>query len=735
MARNFLSINSSYNDFASYESRDINKYVLENQDVVLSKVYGFFQKPDNVLLVSGFFGTGKTQVVKHLLNYLDKTVSSFKLECSASTTLDDIMLLLWAQFISQADNAEIAYHYRQVSSFQDKITGCFSELNSNIVITFFDFDLIDDKNLNDILDFIWTVSKDEKVKVVIVSKTFDTTLIPEDVTYTKVILKALSRIVFEKFLQDKGIKATPRIYDELYKITRGYYFYTEISALILLKKELSVSDFLVAYTNSGMSFDKFLAKAFISMLPDEVFNLLVILAFIRHPVNSQMLDYLEVYDQYSIDYLKQNRFIKVSDDLFILNNYFRKAVLNELDAQDTNKYHNLLLKFYNSQLPLKPSERLIMLSRTTMRSEILYHTSIVNPPQDTSVEAEKTLEELGDITSSDLLIKADSLYDEYKYQDALRYYLELLSRGDIQKDVIQLKLAYLYEKIGNWKYSLHYFNLLLKHYEEINDENSINSVRIQIAQIYYQSYKTNDAINILYEIISEATDMKIAIKAYTLLGNIYISLAAKDKAYELYNKAVMLSERVDNVENLSELYFKFAILADENDKTDIALSFYKRCIDVSADDNKYKSLAYSNLGDLYLDYGNKQKAIEFFKSAYNLDSLNNNDYGVYYSASNIAKLIIKNSPDEGFIFLQKAKTAAIKTNDIFAMANSGLHLGDYYSNNNFIEKALKEYFSVLSLVKDKFSEDNKKKILIRIDDIKHKIGVDKFDELYGNNYK
>ena len=62
------------------------------------------------------------------------------------------------------------------------------------------------------------------------------------------------------------------------------------------------------------------------------------------------------------------------------------------------------------------------------------------------------------------------------------------------------------------------------------------------------------------------------------------------------------------------------------------------------------------------------------------------------------------------------------------MANSGLHLGDFYSNNNLDEKALKEYFSVLSLVKDKFSEDNKKKILVRIDDIKHRIGENKFNE-------
>ena len=726
MARNFLSINSNYNDFASLESRDINKYILENQDSALSKVYGFCQRSDSLLLVTGFFGTGKTQIVKHLLNYLDKTVSSFKIECSNATTLDDLMLGLWAQFISQIENTEIAYHYRQINSFQDKIAACFAELKSNIVITLFDFDLIDKSNYNHIWDFICTITKDEKVKVIIVSKTFDTSIIPENIIYTKVILKALSRIIFEKYLQDKGIKATPRIFDELYKITRGYYFYTEITALILTKKQLSVSDFLVAYTNSGMSFDKFLAKAFISMLPDEVYNLLTILAFIRHPVNSQVLDYLEVYDQYAIDYLKQNKFIKISDNLYIINNYFSKSLLEEFEG-DSTKYHKLLLKFYNSQLPLKPSERLILLSRTTMRLEIAYHLNIIHP-QDTNIEGNKPIEELTELSTPQLLEKADYLFNEYQYSKALKYYLKILEKNEINKIDIYKKLVSIYEKTGNPKYALHYLNLLIKYYNENHDINNINKIKLQIAQIYYQTYKTNDAINILNNIISESTDTSITINAYTLLGNIYISLASKNKAYELYNKAVMLANENNNIDNLSELYFKFAILADENDKTEIAINFYKRCIDVSDNTNKYKSLSYSNLADLCLDYGNKQKAIEYFKASYNLDLQNNNDYGIYYSASNIAKLIIKESQEEAYDFLQKAKYAAVKTNDIFAMANSGLHLGDFYSNNNLDEKALKEYFSVLSLVKDKFSEDNKKKILVRIDDIKHRIGENKFNE-------
>ena len=87
--------------------------------------------------------------------------------------------------------------------------------------------------------------------------------------------------IFEKYLAEQNIKATSRMLDELYKITRGYYLYTEITSLILNKKELSVNDYLVAYTNSGLSFDKFLAKAFISMQSNDALKILQMLAITR----------------------------------------------------------------------------------------------------------------------------------------------------------------------------------------------------------------------------------------------------------------------------------------------------------------------------------------------------------------------------------------------------------------------------------------------------------------------
>ena len=728
MTKNFLSINSNYTDFISLKSPEVNNFILENQESVLSKVYGFFQKNDSLLCITGFLGTGKTQLVKHLLNYIDKSVLLLNVDCSKSLSLDDLLLILWSKFVSNGSNVEIAYKYRHINLFQDKLVNCLSEFPHNIVITLFDFDLVEEENSLDILNFIWSISEFSKVKIIISSKTFDTSLIPEKILYTKVILKAFTRIIFEKFLQEKDIKATPRILDELYKITRGYYFYTEVTANILLKKELSVSDYLVAYTNSAMSFDKFLAKAFISMLEPNSYKLLTLLSLIRHPINSQILDYFEMFDRVAINDLVQNGFMRFSGENYVLKDYFKKSLLDDLDKETELVYRKLIIKFYNSQLPLKPTDRFVMISRSTMRNEINYHSNIISPQIENETIDNKI--DFDNLSSTEKLNLADSYIEDYKYNEAIKIYLNLLEKDEeLYKNDIYYKLANVYEKIGNLKYSLHYYNLLKKCYEQLNDFVSLQNINILIAKVYYQSYKSEEAISILNSVITETIDNNIIIAAYTLLGNIYISLSLRDKAYEVYNKAIVLAEQNSELENLSELYFKFALLADENNEPSIAIHYYKKCIESADDNNKYKSLSYSNLGDFYLDYKEDKLALLNFEKALELDTKNSNNYGIYYAASNIAKLLLKLNCETAFSYLEKAKSAATKSDDLFAMANSGLHLGDFYSNNKEYEKALKEYFSVLNLVKDKFSKENTQKILIRIDDLKYKIGETEFNEL------
>ena len=728
MAKNFLSINSNYNDFLSRPSSDIDKYLLENNNRVLSKLYGFLQKSESLLVLTGFQGTGKKQLINHLLNYVDKDVESFKFYCSNSTTLDDLLLLLWSQIMSVTLTNGIKYDYAM--TFQDKVSVFFVNSDVSTIITLYDYDLLSDTNHKEILDFLLFIARNRNIKIILTSKTFDTSEIPDTISYTKVIVKAFSRVLFEKYLNSFSIKSTSRMFDELYKITRGYFLYTKISKDILNIKLLNISNYLVAYTNSGMSFDSFLAKAYISMLSDDEQKMLAYFSVIRHPLNTNVLNDLNINGERLIKVLNERGFINIISDKFYINEYFRNPVIIDTDEDLIHDIRLKVIEFYEKQLECKPSERSILLSRNTMRSEIEYHKTFLT---NESLSNNISISDIENLTSLDLLSRAETLLEEYQYQDALKIYLILLEKQDIDKIDLYKKLAKIYERMGNTKYAMYYLNLLLKYYSERNDIDYVDECKFAISRIYYQTYKTNDAIRVLNEIISESNNVKIIIDAYTLLANLYISLADKNKAFELYSKAIEVSEQEKIYDDMSELYFKFAILADEKGDTTTAIKYYTNCIEVSQDDNKYKSLSFSNLGDFYLDIANKEKALENFQSAYCLDMKNSNDYGVYYSASNIAKILIKQDPNSAYQYLLKAHEAALKSKDIFAIANSGLHLGDYFSNNNLLELALKEYFSVLDLVKDKFSNENKNKIRVRINDIKYKLGEEKFNELYGHS--
>lgn len=732
MGKNFLAIDSNFNNFSTRQSAVINAAILENNEITLSKIYSFCQKSDDVLFVTGFTGTGKKQIVNHLLHYLDSSVYTLHIDVSESTTLDDILLNLWAQFVSVASNTDITYKTFMSNSFQERIMSCFLSSTKNILIVLYNLEKVSDDNLVDILNFLWSIVSDEKIKLIITAKTFDTACVPKDIQYSKVIMKALNRLIFEKYLQSRGIKSTSRMFDELYKITRGYFLYTEISANILLKKSLSINDYLVAYTNSGMSFDNFLAKAYVSMLPTDCKNVLALLTLTRHPVNNLLLDYIEYYDKQALDVLVEFGIVNFVDETYILNAYFEETILSELTDDELCSIHSLLIKFYNSQLSLKPSERFMLLSRNTMRKEIDYHKSFIYPSKDVCDISENV--DIDSFSCAELKIEAENLISLYRYSEALKYYLKMLTFEDCDEYFIYEKLVFLYEKLNNFKNTLNYLSLLEKHYSTENCFDDLYRIRLKIAQSYYQYYHTDKAITLLVNLIEECTNLVVTVQAYTILANLYISKSLKDKAYELYNKAIILAETVGYNVELPELYFKFALLADERQELNIAEEYYKKCIVVSGDSCKYKSLSYSNLGDFYLDSDNKDKAVDCFKQAFKLDESSSNDYGQYYSALNIAKIIVKDFPEDAYSFLKKAKVAAIKALDIFAVANASLLLGDYFiSCNNFVE-GLKEYYSVLSLVKDKFSNENKAKIISRINDIKIKIGDDKFNE-FTRNYE
>jgi tetratricopeptide (TPR) repeat protein len=224
------------------------------------------------------------------------------------------------------------------------------------------------------------------------------------------------------------------------------------------------------------------------------------------------------------------------------------------------------------------------------------------------------------------------------------------------------------------------------------------------------------------------------VDACTLLGNIYSETKNSDEASKYYQKALESIDDTTLPEGLSELYFKYALMCDENGDTVNAFEYYNKCINLN-ENSPFKALAYSNIGSCYMENENYSDAEACFLKAYNLEKNNNNYEGIYYTASNLAKIYIKSNPDKALEYMKEAKQSAEFINEDFYVLEATIALGDYYYDHKDMTKnAATEYFGALKIAKNYGDMIDVKKIEERIQDMKLRMDsniFEKIEEQYG----
>lgn len=853
MKYQFLNFFLEKKDLLKQNSEVIDPFVLENNKENLENIYDFYGSEKPILFVNGFMGTGKKQVVNYSLNFLSKEAIVLWYNCFETTILDDILLCFFNEFKKLQTQGIISGLKVKTENFTAKINAYFTSIEKPFVIVLNSYDSIQKENLQEIVDFINHVIGFEKVKIVIVSRTLDRKSFDDDLKYERVTLSALDKTLFEKFLKQNKVSFSSSQLDDLYKHTRGYYFYTSLTTSILKYKNYEVKDFMENFKLSFLSFNKFLEKEILDIIPAISVQFFWLLCIMRHGVTSQILKQMHYYNEENIDFLTKNLLLVQSNGLIFVHDYFREQMDISIPENVSQKLHKFIIDFYESQLPLKPLERGILLSRQTIRNEIEYHTlflpkkvgeintnaykamakglefdlSRIKQGKDTQQQqidikensqtpqpvypreqekkpdyistvspnvsnvdinlndlpfklTEDELKMLGntstgknvsermqssinfDIKREDGEVPISQEQQEEEFKETLAYCLQV-AHDEAQKynfklacdwykkaltfnkdenyinelPVIYTKMAYAYHKLNEIDNSLKYYNLAREFYNQIGEVVKENYIKLNIANVYYETYKFDLAKNTLLEIIATKDNPHIlTTKAYIALANIEDSLSNGNLAFDYYKKALELSNTTMDVETLSELYFKYALSSDDRNDITTAIEYYEKCININRDPkvNKFLSSAYSNIATLYLEKRDNAIAVKNFLQAYQIDEANENYDGIYFSATKLAQIMQRKLPDKAIFYFKKAKQCAEKLNDIFYMASSLLALGDFYYGQKQDALALEEYFTALDLVKNDFSKDNISKIEMRINDIKFRIGADKF-AIIENEYK
>ncbi len=752
----------------------INPFLIENNFNQIEKISNFLTNPTSILLVNGFMGTGKILVVNQALSFLEPDVITLKYNCFETTILDDILLEFFDNFKKLTTQGIIQIPKAGTENFTQKINAYFDSIEKPIVIVLNSFEQILKDNKQEILDFIKHLSKYPKIKFILIARKFDYNDFPENAE--RVAISALDKNIFEKFLKSEDFKQIGPLSDELYKYSRGYYFYTTLSIKIMQIRKLNLMEFLSGYTKSFLSFNDFILREALSLVDPISGHLVRFLTIMRHPVKIKLLKTLHLYDADRLAFLIDNMVLTREGALIYLQDYYKDISENSIADNIALKIHKNCVELYKTQLPLKPLERDLLISRQTMRAEIEYHSlfipkkpilpqkpmpevqfiehKIVPTIPHTPKEKEEQIQKISFVFDSE----ENEMAIMNKIADSINNFVDISDKNTkTLEEIKNLSLVNLLNlaKQEEQKFDYKKVIMILQRALTLNtDDDFYTFLPTLYTKLGENFNKLSDWFNSLkyYELAEEffvsTGDTQKINECKFEIANIYYITYKRDKAQKILEEIIqeeispnlkiksellLASITGQNIKNilpaattgieknvLAEMYFKYALNCDEEGDLENAVKYYKKCVETSQDPkiNQYLSSTLTNLATIFDENGKTDTAIKYLQESLRLDEITQNYNGIYISTMKLAEINLNKAPQKALEFLKQAKICAEELKEPFYIASSDVSIGDFYYNRKDYPNALKHYKLAYTLAFDNFTKDNIEKIKMRINDIK-----------------
>lgn len=743
----------------------INPILIENNVDKIEEIFAFLNSSIPLLLVNGFMGTGKVHVVNQALSFLKDDVITLKYNCFETTILDDVLLGFFDNFKRLTAQGVIQHPKAKSENFTQKINAYFESIDKPVLIVINSFEQVLKDYKIDILDFLYHLSKNPKIKIIIISRKFDYNDFKQ--LYERVSISALEKGLFEKYLREEGFKQIGPLSDELYKYTRGYWFYTTLSLKIMQLRKLTLAEFMSGYTKSFQTFNDFIIREALSLVDPVSGHLFRFLTIMRHPVNVKLLQALHLYDADRIAFFVDNLILTREGAMLYLQDYFKVIAENSIAENIAIKIHKSCVDLYNTQLPLKPLERDLIISRQTMRREIEYHSlyipqkpvfinknikqiepeivvqqvpatiqekeeqiknisfvfeteademaimnkiaSSINKFVDVSDKKSQALEEIKDLSLVDLINLAKKEEQNFEYLKAVMVYQKALTLNNDDDyytflPTLYSSLAQNFKKMSDWFNAQKYFELAVEFYVSTGDIEKINEYKYEIANIFYITFKNEKAEKLINEVLADGISLNLRTKAKLLQASI------TGMNIELPQSTFGIEKSV-----LAELYFKYAVNKDEAGDVEEAVKYYKKCVETSQDVkiNMNLSSAITNLATIYDEDGKPDLAVKYLNESLRLDEMTKNYNGIYVSSMKLAQI----NKNNALTYLQRAKKCALELNEPFYIMSADIALGDLYAKQKDYKTALSLFKEAQKFAQNDFNKENIDKIQVRIDDI------------------
>lgn len=696
-------------------------FLLENCEKQIGQICDFLQSDKKLLMVNGFKGVGKSLLVDFVTTYLNHNCLVLKYNCLETTILDDMLLNFFNSFRTYTLQGKIVPPRIKAENFTQKINSYFNAIHNPIIIILNSFESILKSNKQDILNFVKHLTSFSNVKVIITSRTF----IAEDyqdINFARTILLAFNEQIFEKYLRANGIKNIGVLSNELYKQSKGYYNYLNLSVRIMYLREYSLVQFLEKFSKSLMPFPEFVLREALALVDPISAHLFRLLTVMRIPIHVNLLKSLHLFDEERVMFFISNSILSVDGECLFLKDSFREIIENQIPENVMVKLHSACIDLYNTQLPLKPLERDLRLSRQTMRNEIEYHSMFipkkpllnskkvqvidVNPavefvPENVPVvendagtlvqEKEESKEEK--INKISFIIEDEALLDGIA--DSIKDFIsEKVETTKFEEENSSLNLTQLLnqakqeEQKYNYKHVIMLYQNALTKKDDDNFYKFLPTIYVKLAEAYKHLSQWYEAL----EYYTQAQDFYFnasnAVKVAEIkleIANIYYIIYKHD------NARYILEELESNKDLSNELRIKVNLaLAKLTDNMNSEYDYYKKSIPlVDMDTNK------SVVSELYYKFAaasdeknNTKTAATYYKKCIELDSNPRTNKYLSRALANLAELYDEAGSSKHAI---KYYGESIKIDTIMKNYNglyhSALHLAEIYSAQD-VEKSL-----------------------------------------------
>ena len=603
-----------------------NSFILNHNIEAISKMIQFLSgNEDNIFILNGFMGSGKTYCADFITNFTDKNVLIFKNSYQEAINLDDVFLSMFKDFSEYHNEKLITLPKIDTNIFSEKINSYIKYCNSPMLFIFdsFEIDTRSKDTQKDILDFINFISKYEKVKVIICSRTFKKYNLLSQAGVCGYTLESLLLEEAYQYLEQNEIKGSKYDIDLLYNEIRGHYVLLELSVLIMKVLDLNVTLFFSEYKKFYKNFMEFLISKILSTTSDKYTKLLLFLTAVRHGVSSDFLINQELATLEDITFLAQKHVITEKYDKYYVKDYIKTEFIKNISNNDKITVHEYLISLYKDELPQKPFERQLFLSRQTMRQEIVFHQEKINAINEI-IEKSSSNSDKQDFNY--LTYSLVSGYDENKLnvqQKRRNSFNKKNKNSRFDKDDIALlgsikESDYLEQNMQSLS------KIDIKESFEETEKEEYNSIPdsiddyINIAKNYEDTYNYSSAILYYKKALTykkEADFREKEIVIYERLANCHKKIQETDEAvkyYELLNKIYINIDTNKANEKLLDIAKMYADVY----KFDLAVKYYKKILsNPEGINSELKIRIYLDLAELEDNNMNITEAISYASSA------------------------------------------------------------------------------------------------------------------------